>query len=375
MNNNNIKISVIGDIMPSGVLYGIVDSSIDDEVVSVLRESDIRVGNLEAAIGPYTDKPHFDQGKLDRIMDLVWAVDEDLSVLKLLNIDAVSLANNHIYDLGIEGLLNTIKLLDNLNIKYFGAGANLEAASKPAVFNVKGKTVAFVGACDYKDETVGYVPFASENTAGVNPLYPLQRTCRIIKNLKNQYDFVFIVPHWGAEHTWIANQDVISDAKEIIKAGADGVLGGHPHRIQIPIYYKKKPLFPSLGNFLFPDWYINKPRPTWYPPKGTDTSKFPKKPLYPWVDEPTILVWRNSNRVGMIAEIDVSDTITMDSKYVYLDSDNRLHMLNDLSQQLSSKDIIHLKVSEHMYRHQWVYTLVRHLFNLKVGVKKLMSQS
>lgn len=312
----NIRIKAVGDVMPSGVLYDSTENFVSPEVLNCLADADIRLGNLESAIGPYTDSPTFDKGKMERKMDIIWAIDEDLDRLTQLGLDVVSLANNHIYDLGEDGLTHTISELDKRGIKHCGAGRNLKEASQPAVFKVKDKTIAFLSFCDYREETVGYVPFAKEDAAGLNPLYPLSYSCSEIHKYKTIYDYVFVVPHWGVENTWWTTPQVIKDARALIDAGADGILGGHPHRVQANFKYRHKPVFPSLGNFFFPDRFLNKPRPTWYPPKGTDTSCYPRVFGYPWVKEPVMKIWCKESRLGMIADIKIqNDTISSTCDY------------------------------------------------------------
>ena len=239
----SISVAVVGDIMPSGVLYGSEKDAIHPDIVKELKDTDIRIGNLECALGPYSDAPHFDPGKMSRLKDIVWAIDEDLDRVLKMGFNVLCLANNHIYDLDKDGLKYTIGQLERKGLKYCGAGMNIKEASKPAVVQVKGKTIAVLSFCDYRDETVGYVPFATDTKPGVNPLYPMDYSCAEVKKYKALYDYVIVVPHWGVEHTWVATNTVISDAKKLVKAGADAVVGGHPHRIQSSYYYKGIPVF------------------------------------------------------------------------------------------------------------------------------------
>ena len=116
--------------MPAGVHHGKKDNYIKSDVLEFLKSFDIRVATLECAIG---DKPSFDPEKMVRKQDIVYAPTSDLYRVKEMGIDVVSLANNHAFDLGEEGLINTCKQLDKLGIKYCGAGLNSEEASRPAV--------------------------------------------------------------------------------------------------------------------------------------------------------------------------------------------------------------------------------------------------
>ena len=238
-------------------------------------------------------------------------------ILKELGINVTALANNHIYDLGHEGLVNTIEKLDELNILHCGAGINIAEASKPAVIKLGGKTYAFLSFCCYREETVGYVPFATETKSGVNPLYPLDYSTSEVRKYKQLYDYVFVIPHWGIEHRWMPVPYVFDVANALIKAGADGIIGGHPHRVQPLIKNKKNFIAYSLGNFLFPDRYINKPRPTYYPPLTEDRSQYPVTYGYPYVEVPTYKKWKALGRIGAVLNIDIKDNGNIDANICY----------------------------------------------------------
>lgn len=369
---DSIKVAVAGDIMPSGVLYGSDKDAIHADVINKLKGADIRIGNLECALGPYCDTPHFDPEKMSRLKDVVWAVDEDLDRVIKMGFDILCLANNHIYDLDKEGMKYTINLLKRKGIKHCGAGMNINEASKPAVIEVKGKTVAVLSFCDYREETVGYVPFATETKPGVNPLYPMEYSCSEVKKYKVLYDYVIVVPHWGIEKTWKATQTVLDDAKKLIEVGADAVMGGHPHRIQSSFYYNSKPIYPSLGNFFFPDRYLNSPRPTWYPLKGTDTSTYPRKYGYPWVTEPTVKVWPYNGRIGMVAQLTFEERkIRKDDFYVYLTEENELITTN-LSHVLPFGIICYLQGLKLSYKFNFVRYILNAFVNVVVFMKKIV---
>lgn len=291
-----IQIAAVGDIMPGGILAGVDSDYISNETRDLLNNADVRVGTLETAIG---NNPTFYSEKMNRLADVIYAKDHDLQKLKHLSIDIVSLANNHFFDLGPEGAEHTIQLLDELGIKHIGAGKNIEEASKPVVEIIDGEKVAFLAFCDWRNETVGWCPFATESSPGVNPMYD-DYVVGEIKKYKRQYTYVVVMPHWGLEHTWITTNHVYSIAKKMVKAGADLILGSHPHRVQPVVNYKYASVAFSMGNFLFPDRLIVKPRSTYYPESSIDTSSLPKTDAYPYVDQMTYKIWKPLARVGMI---------------------------------------------------------------------------
>ncbi|NMB50379.1 MAG: hypothetical protein GX997_08010 [Bacteroidales bacterium] len=101
---NNIKIAFVGDIMPGGVLHGISSGYISNRLLTYLNNFDLRIGTLERAIGDNFD---FDKRKMKGKKSIIYSKNIDIEKLVLLNIDAVSLANNHVFDLGKDGLYNT----------------------------------------------------------------------------------------------------------------------------------------------------------------------------------------------------------------------------------------------------------------------------
>lgn len=289
-----INVVGVGDIMPGGILAGVNTGYLSQDVVNLFQEADIRVGTLETAIG---NKPNFNEEKIKRKGDVIYAKDEDIVKLKHLLLDIVSLANNHFYDLGKDGARHTIQLLDELGIKHIGAGNNIQEAGAPAVVVIGNKKVVFLAFCDW--QYTGWCQFATEKEPGVNPMYD-DYVVSEIKKYKRQNDYVIVMPHWGAEHTWATTQRVYSMARKMIRAGADLILGSHPHRVQPVVNYKQSSVAYSMGNFLFPDRLIVKPRSTYYPEEPVDLSTLPVTEAYPYVECLTFKKWKPLARIGMM---------------------------------------------------------------------------
>ena len=305
---DEIKIAFVGDIFPGGVLVN-QERICDDKVMDVLMSADLRVATLECALGPgETDGYSFDEEKMARPdwRNIIWAPDECINRLKELHIDVVTIANNHIFDLGEKGLMNTIRLLDENDIKHCGAGANINEASKPAVVEIKGKKIAFLG----------YMPFwweaphpPTETTAGINHLH-IEKVEADIKKAKELYDYVFVLPHWGIEHTHYPTNREREFAISIIKAGSDGIMGSHTHMVQPLVKFQDKPVCFSLGNFMFPDYYMAANRPVYYPAKE-EIVTIPAVLGYPKYPERTLKsVWRPNNRIGTICQLKINKSIT-----------------------------------------------------------------
>lgn len=316
-----MKIVAVGDIMPGGVLAGVNEGYVSKEVKDILGSADIRVGTLETAIG---NEPTFYEEKMRRKADVIYAKDADLIKLKDLHIDIVSLANNHFFDLGPEGAVHTIDLLDSMGIKHVGAGRNLEEASKPVVINHEGKTVAFLGFCDWREENVGWCPFATDTQPGVCPMYD-DFVIEQIKSCKSRYDFVVVMPHWGREYQQAPTHVVYKLALNMIKAGADVILGSHTHCVQ-PVIRKKGVIAFCMGNFLFPDRLITSPRSTYYSETPLDLSSLPVTYAFPdYVETVTLKKWRSMARYGQIVSVDIAGK-KMDSEYTHLSENSTVSL-------------------------------------------------
>lgn len=317
-----MKLFFCGDVMPGGVLP-YQENYISDELKDYLKSFDFRIGTLEAAVG--TDLS-FDEIKMKGRQNIIYARDEDFFRVKEMGFDVVSLANNHIWDLGEEGLKNTIRLLDENGIRHCGAGMNIEDASKPVVIEKDGISVAILAYCMYGNPWLGYVELAGPNKAGINPL-EIEKVVSDLREAKKKYDRVIVMPHWGKEYTYNPLPECKVMAKQMVAAGADAVLGSHPHHIQPIINIKGKPVCFSMGNFLFPDFYMYPPRPIWYPSKEENLSNIKRVEEYPFpITEPILQVWNKESRVGQVVSCNVTGKrIIIDNKFVNLSIHNVLN--------------------------------------------------
>lgn len=172
-----------------------------------------------------------------------------VEILKELGVDLVGLANNHVYDYGKQALLDTFDTLDNAGIPYVGAGHNLEEAMKPVYMTVDGKTIAFVAAS--RAEKNKMTPQATETEPGILRCYDTELFLQEIQKSKENADFVIAYVHWGTEYSYDLEDVQLTTGKEYLDAGADAVIGAHPHCLQGMEYYNGKPIIYSLGNFWF----------------------------------------------------------------------------------------------------------------------------
>ncbi len=145
-------------------------------------------------------------------------------------ITMVNIANNHSYDCYAKGYESTISELSKAGIDYIGQRPQEKSYVEK---NINGKKVAFIGI----DETVAPIP--------VSGYY------QTIKELKSKNDFVIVNIHWGTEYMLTENDSQTAIAQALIDSGADAIFGHHPHVIEPVKIYKGKPIFYSLGNFVF----------------------------------------------------------------------------------------------------------------------------
>ena len=249
--DKTIKIDLVGDInladdwytMDAATQRGGVSDCISENAQSELASADISVVNNEFV---YEDGETPLAGKTYTF----GAATENVKLLKIFSADLVTLANNHVYDYGEEGLISTLDTLDGAEIPYVGAGRNFEEASAIKYFVVKGKKIAFVSATEI-EKFAKYTKEATENSPGVIKTIDTSLFCNIIAEAKANADYVIACVHWGIEGKNDFEAEQRRMAEDYVKAGADVVIGGHPHRLQGVEFIEDTPVAYSLGNFWF----------------------------------------------------------------------------------------------------------------------------
>jgi poly-gamma-glutamate synthesis protein (capsule biosynthesis protein) len=167
-----------------------------------------------------------------------------------MGVDIVSLANNHALDYGAEAFLDTLDLLDENDIKYVGAGRDLDDAMRYEIFEVNDITIAFVSASRVVPD---YSWYAGKDKPGVFATYDPADLNKQIAAAKTEVDFCIVYVHWGVEKNDTPEGYQRDMAKSYIDNGADVVIGSHPHVLQGFEFYNDKPIVYSLGNFIFTD--------------------------------------------------------------------------------------------------------------------------
>ncbi len=220
---------------------GIYDC-ISEELVGFMKGADIMCLNNEfsysAQGNPLPGKAYTFRADPKRV-----------EVLQQLGVDAVTLANNHVYDYGKEAMMDTFAVLEDAGIPYFGAGDTLQRAMEPLYLEVDGKTLALVAAS--RAEKNKMTPQATDVEPGILRCYDTELFLQVIQEAKEHADFCIAFVHWGTEYSYDLEQVQLDTGKEYLDAGADVVIGAHSHCLQGMEYYDGKPIIYSLGNYWF----------------------------------------------------------------------------------------------------------------------------
>lgn len=240
-----IKLLFAGDIMPSRyVAKAMREHGYDFPFIKVhelINSSDIAFANLESPVL---------SGEIVPAGAMRFRTDpEFLPELSKAGIDIVSLANNHAYDHGVNGLTQTMNILKKHNIRFTGAGTGKDAYA-PTYIVHDGVRFAYIAVNDPAIVPPRSCAGAGTSTIGTACLDEQLMTSSI-NTAKKQADFIIVSMHAGQEYVDEPDSTQTKYARLAIDAGADIVIGHHPHVIQSRELYKGKWIYYSLGNFIF----------------------------------------------------------------------------------------------------------------------------
>ena len=247
-------VAVVGDVM-LGRRVGRALAATDDFAAALaptrrrLAAADLTAGNLESTLS-MAGAPR--QGG-----DSFAADPRVLAGLRRAGFDVLSLANNHTGDFGQAALIDTVQRVTATRIAAVGAGRNLDRARRPAVVERNGVTFGFLAF-----NAIGETPAAGRDRPGAAQIRMPPRTGPLngtdlramqaaVRRLDAAVDVVIVLPHWGDQYT---NQPVPAQrrvARALIDAGADLIVGGHPHWVQGVELYRDRLIAHSLGNYVF----------------------------------------------------------------------------------------------------------------------------
>ena len=208
-----------------------------------LAQADVTIANVESPLSkdesePITDKDVYIIGKPSVIESIQNS-----------GIDLASLANNHIMDYGKPALADTLKALDGVGVLHAGAGLTEDEAAKMAEMEVDGVSIAFFS---WTDIVPDYFLAYGDEPGVVSARMNMADACKRVSEAKATHDIVIVAMHWGVEY-----EDYITDylqsepAHQLVDAGADVILGNHPHVIEGIEFYKGALIAYAHGNCVF----------------------------------------------------------------------------------------------------------------------------
>ncbi|MBE5882602.1 MAG: CapA family protein [Lachnospiraceae bacterium] len=233
---------------------GSIESCIDAALLAEMRNSDICMVNNEF---PYSDRG-------TPIPEKAFAFrsrPENVNLLHEMGVDIVSLANNHAYDHGEIALLDTFDVLEKAGVEYAGAGRNLSDASEPVIMEINGLKVGLLAATQIERLDTPDTKGATENAPGVLRCFnekELNHFLELVAEAEKECDVLIVYIHWGTENTDELDWAQPYQADLISKAGADLIVGAHPHCLQGLDSVNGVPVIYSLGNY----WFNSKPLDT-----------------------------------------------------------------------------------------------------------------
>ena len=232
----------VGDVMVAEIPGQLIAGGVDpfQPFGALLQRHDLRIGNLECVVasgGTAVDKPY--------------AFRADPGVLPVLkrHFDAMSVANNHSGDFGKAAFAEQLGLMKKAGLPYFGGGHDATEAHAPLIVERNGLRIALLGYLEFKPRSFEAdahrpgVAWSGEDDQVIEDI--------IAARTIHHADIVIPYMHWGWEEEAQPSPRLREFARRMIDAGADMVVGGHPHVTQGAETYKGKPIIYSLGNFLF----------------------------------------------------------------------------------------------------------------------------
>ncbi|MBP6557736.1 MAG: CapA family protein [Flavobacterium sp.] len=235
------KIIITGDFCPINRNQEFITSKNFDKIFGAFSEftqkADLAITNLEC---PLTDT----NNPIEKSGPCIKATPNSIEALQFAGFHLATLANNHIMDFGSEGLKSTLKVCETAGIKTVGANENLTEARKPFITTINGIKIGILNFAENEFCTTTGTEY------GANPLNPVANYYDITAT-KKQVDFLMVIVHGGREHYQLPSPRVRENFRFFIDAGADAVVSHHTHCYSGYEMHHGKPIFYSLGNFIF----------------------------------------------------------------------------------------------------------------------------
>jgi poly-gamma-glutamate capsule biosynthesis protein CapA/YwtB (metallophosphatase superfamily) len=246
-----VTIAVTGDVMLGRLVNRAIQvrghEYVWGNILPLLKDADLTLVNLECALTSRTEPWHDDFYKPFHFR----AEPDRVQTLQAAGIDFVSLANNHIADFGMPGLLETVEVLDRASIAHAGAGPHLAGAREPARLRADGLRVAIVAAADYPRHWAATPDSAGMNYVEVSvddeDFAPIAGSLRAARG---EADLVVFSIHWGPNMRLRPPPDFRDFARAVIDAGADVFWGHSAHVVQGIEVWNGKPILYDTGDFV-----------------------------------------------------------------------------------------------------------------------------
>lgn len=340
--SNVVKIFFAGDFCSKPSTSPI---KVSDELKTIINSCDFKVVNFEVPLKP--ENVELPPQKRERFFQN----DDCPSFLRGLGFNLFQLANNHAFDWGEAGFKKTKEALGD---DAFGAG-NYGDAYKVKIVEKEGVRIGFLALsfAAYTGVFDNVLDHEGLGCAYINDLH----VNHVILEAKKSVDYLFVLPHEGIEYIDIPMPETIARYRDFIDYGADGVIGTHPHCPQGWEEYKGKPIFYSLGNFLFNSKegydYRAWNRPHWYEGRCVIIQ----------ISSGNILwkVINTQNRENLAIDLDDRmDSVIHNQQICDYLSDKQKYMtcLNKIGEEIGyGKEMLYIDKTFHQ-QHLWVLTKV-----------------
>lgn len=236
------RVIIVGDLFPVPSNFtkyseGDVEYLFGDRICQLFRDADFRICNLEGAL---TDTPV----KCEKTGPVVFAPTSVVNGIKRIGIDCCALANNHITDAGSNGVIDTMRVLDNAGISHLGCGENEDNISHYLFFEAGNQRICLYNVA----ETMYNAPTKTEPGAF---LYDEYIVCKELQGLKTKSDLLIVIYHGGTEKYRYPSPQTRNRFHRMADSGANVILSQHTHCVGCEEYYKGAYLLYGQGNFLF----------------------------------------------------------------------------------------------------------------------------
>lgn len=238
-----VKILVAGDYAPQKRVAKLIDSGkyadVFGEVQAYTAQADYSIVNLET---PVVDSGY--AKPIEKCGPNLKCKANAIDAIKFAGFDMVTLANNHFYDYGEEGVYDTIQTCIQRGIDFIGGGQNIEQASKTFYKEINGVRFAFINCCENE------FSIAQHSLGGANPINPIKQFYAI-KDACKYADNVILIIHGGPERYEYPTPRMKELYRFFIDSGAVAVINHHQHRYSGYEFYHGCPIVYGLGNFCF----------------------------------------------------------------------------------------------------------------------------